>query len=82
MYKFRNTSIEETNSEFRTELQAQFNATLKVTLQISDVTFLILTLFFGRYVKVRTRMIGVLCIILTLFALITVFVKVDTDSCK
>jgi hypothetical protein len=43
---------------------------------------LILTLFFGRYVKVRTRMIGVLCIILSLFALITVFVKVDTDSCK
>jgi equilibrative nucleoside transporter 1/2/3 len=80
MYKFRNTSIEETNSELRTELQAQFNSTLRVTLQISDVMFLFLTWFFGHYIKVRTRMIGVLCIILTLFALITVFVKVDTDS--
>lgn len=82
MYKFRNTTINETDSEFRTVLQAQFNSSLKVTLQVSDIIFLILTLLFGHYIRVRVRMMGLLIIITTLFATVTFFVKVDTDSCK
>lgn len=82
MYKFRNTSIEETNSELRTNLQAQFSAMLKVSLQVSDIILLIFTLIFGHLVKVRVRKIGVLCTIFVLFVALTAFVKIDTDSCK
>ncbi|RZB89884.1 Nucleoside tran domain containing protein [Asbolus verrucosus] len=80
MFKFRNTTINETDSEFRTDLQASFSASLKVTLQVSDIVFLTLSMMFGRFIRVRVRMIGVLTVILTLFVIVTIFTKIDTDS--
>jgi equilibrative nucleoside transporter 1/2/3 len=82
MYKFRNTSINETNSEFRTDLQAQFNATVMITLQVSEVAFLFVGVLWGRLISVRVRMIGIFTIIFTFFVILTIFVKVDTDSCN
>ncbi|EFA05322.1 equilibrative nucleoside transporter 3 [Tribolium castaneum] len=80
MYKFRNTSINETNSEFRTYLQAEFNASINITLEITEVAFLIVGVLFGHLIRVRVRVIGIFSIIFVLFAILSVFVEIDTDS--
>ena len=82
MYKFRNTTTNDTHSKFRTTLQAEFNASIMITLQVSQVAFLIIGLLYGRFISVRVRFIGILSIILFLFVALTAFVKIDTDSCK
>ncbi|XP_044253413.1 equilibrative nucleoside transporter 3-like [Tribolium madens] len=80
MYKFRNISINETNSEHRTYLQAEFNASINITLQITEVAFLILGVLFGHLIRVRVRLIGIFSIIFALFVILCVFVEIDTDS--
>ncbi|KAJ3656331.1 hypothetical protein Zmor_015415 [Zophobas morio] len=80
MYKFRNTTINETDSEFRTDLQARFNASIMITLQVSEVAFLFIGLLFGRFIPVRVRFIGIMSTILFFFVVLTAFVKIDTDS--
>ena len=82
MYKFRNTTTNDTHSKFRTTLQAEFNASIMITLQVSQVAFLIIGLLYGRFISVRVRFIGILSIVLILFVTLTAFVKIDTDSCK
>ncbi|XP_063913731.1 equilibrative nucleoside transporter 3-like isoform X2 [Zophobas morio] len=80
MYKFRNTTTNDTHSKFRTTLQAEFNASIMITLQVSQVAFLIIGLLYGRFISVRVRFIGILSIVLILFVTLTAFVKIDTDS--
>lgn len=82
MYKFRNTSTNETNSKFRTYLQAEFSSAISITMQITEVAFLFLGVMFGHLIRIRVRMIGIFSIIFIFFTILTIFVKIDTDSCK
>ncbi|XP_063915712.1 equilibrative nucleoside transporter 3-like [Zophobas morio] len=80
MYKFRNTTIDTTDSEFRTDLQAQFSSSLKVVQPISSLAFQLLTVYYGRYFKVRSRKFFILIVNMLLCILTMAFVRVDTDS--
>ncbi|XP_063916753.1 equilibrative nucleoside transporter 1-like isoform X2 [Zophobas morio] len=80
MYKFRNTTIDTTDSEFRTDLQAEFSASVKVVQPIANLAFQLLTVYYGRYFKVRQRKIFILVVTMLLCCLTMIFVKVDTDS--
>lgn len=83
MYKFRNTSLNESYSaDLRTTLQADYNASLNITLQITDVISMIAAMMFGGFINVNIRIVGGMAIILSLLSAMAAFVEIDTDTCK
>jgi equilibrative nucleoside transporter 1/2/3 len=82
MYKFRNTSLEDADSSQRTVLQTQFSPGLTITLQLSTISFLFVSLFFGHKFSIKLRMFGPLIVVLTSYIIAAIFIHIDTDTCK
>ncbi|XP_037960465.1 equilibrative nucleoside transporter 1 [Teleopsis dalmanni] len=81
MYKFRNTTINNTaDVEIElTPMQKSFECDLTLTASISGTTFLILNAIYGHKVPLKLKMLGTLVIILIIFFITTAFVEINTD---
>ena len=82
MFKFRNTTLNNTNNEAieLTPMQKSFACDLTLTASISGTTFLILNAIYGQKVPLRLKMLGTLIMILVIFIITTAFVEVNTDK--
>lgn len=81
MYKFRNTSINDTGniSSTLTPMQKSFTSDLTLTASISGTTFLILNAIYGHHVLPKLKIIGALSVILAIFIVTIALVEVNTD---
>ena len=84
MFKLRdvNSSQPFDDSAHKTKLQAEFFSMISI---VSCVPYLIVLYFsavINSYVPQQLRNIGALVSVTVLFASVTAFVVVDTDSCK
>ncbi|KAM7351686.1 equilibrative nucleoside transporter 1 [Cochliomyia hominivorax] len=82
MFKFRNTTLNETTdtSGDLTPMQRSFACDLTLTASISGTTFLILNAIYGQRIPLRLKMLGTLIVILIIFIITTGFVEVNTDK--
>ncbi|XP_013102561.1 equilibrative nucleoside transporter 1 isoform X2 [Stomoxys calcitrans] len=82
MYKFRNTTLNESThaEEELTPMQKSFSCDLTLTASISGTTFLILHAIYGQKISLRLRMQGTLVLILVIFMLTAGFVETNTDK--
>jgi hypothetical protein len=48
MYKLSNITINETDPSLRTSFQAESNASIQITLQVTELVFLVLWIRVGR----------------------------------
>ncbi|XP_067622676.1 equilibrative nucleoside transporter 1 [Eurosta solidaginis] len=82
MYKFRNTTINDTSIDTPelTPMQKSFTCDLTLTASISGTTFLILNAIYGHLVSLNVKILGTLFTILGIFIVTTSFVEVNTDQ--
>lgn len=81
MFKFRNTTINETTGVIPelTAMQKSFTCDLTLAASISGTTFLILNAIYGHLVSLKVKMLATLFTILGIFIITTSFVEVNTD---
>ncbi|CAD6998834.1 unnamed protein product [Ceratitis capitata] len=81
MYKFRNTTINDTTNitPDLTPMQKSFTCDLTLAASISGTTFLILNAIYGHLVSLKVKMLSTLFTILGIFIITTSFVEVNTD---
>lgn len=83
MYKFRDTSQEEyNNTQNRTSLQSHFAAATTIATNVPLIIFVLLTTTYGHHVKAKLRVYVAIGLMLMCFVISTIFINLDTDSCK
>nr|XP_014093599.1 equilibrative nucleoside transporter 1 [Bactrocera oleae] len=81
MFKFRNTTINETSDVIPelTPMQKSFTCDLTLAASISGTIFLILNAIYGHLVSLKVKMLATLFTILGIFIITTSFVEINTD---
>ena len=85
-YKFRavnnvTTANEDIfNAEEQTELQREFTSYLAIASNIPNAVCVILNAVLGQKIKLKFRLLGSLSAVITLFFLVTIFSKADSDT--
>lgn len=84
MYKFRNVTVEynpqQPHTMERTSLQVFFESYLAIAANLPMLISMLLNSLYGQRFSQKTRLYTSLSVMLLIFALTTVFVKIDTDE--
>lgn len=83
MYKFRNTTegaIDD--AEHRTYMQKEFGVFSTIFGSTPLVIFITLTTIYGQHINARVRIVWTIFSMLVVFSMSTIFINVNTDTCK
>ena len=84
MYKLRDVSSNEPydDPEHKTQLQAEFFSMISIVCCAPYLIVLYFSTIVNKHVPQKLRNTGTLMIVTILFASVTAFVVIDTDTCK
>lgn len=85
MYKFRDVNSNEStfgDHKQRTALQAEFTSYLSVASSVPNILFLVLNTALTHKLSLQKRVVGSLLAMTVFFIITTVFVNINTDTCK
>ncbi|CAG9828912.1 unnamed protein product [Diabrotica balteata] len=80
MYKFRNTTSDNTDPNYRSILQSNFASGTNVAQSVPTVICMVLAVVFAYKIKVKIRILTSLYVLATCFVVSTVFIKSNTDG--
>lgn len=82
MYKFRDASQPDYDLNHKTTLQQNFNSYSAVVSMVPSLVTNLLAARYGHKINIKTRLISTSLVVLVIFIIFTIFVKINTDSCK